>query len=99
MFSGAKVILDGFAGVGGTTVRLAHSSSCSQVIANDFNRNKLKCLINNARVYDIESRVEISEKNFLELEAKNVDLVFVHPPLADKKYHTHKSISIVDFLP
>ena len=93
------MILDGFAGVGGTTVRLAHSSSCNQVIANDFSRNKLKCLINNARVYDIESMVEISERNFLELEPKNVDLVFVHPPLVDKQCRTHKSISIVDFLP
>ena len=59
-FTGAKIILDGFAGVGGTTVRLAHSACCTQIIANDFSRNKLKCLINNARVYDIDSVVEIS---------------------------------------
>ena len=59
--SGAKVILDGFAGVGGTTVRLGHINSCVKLIANDFDKKKLACLVNNAKVYDIDCLLQISE--------------------------------------
>jgi tRNA G37 N-methylase Trm5 len=47
------VIFDGFAGVGGTTIKLANVNSCVKLIANDFNEKKISCLLNNAKVYEV----------------------------------------------
>lgn len=49
--NGAKVILDAFAGVGGTSIKLANVNSCVKVIANDYNKKKTSFLLNNAKVY------------------------------------------------
>lgn len=50
---GAKIILNGFAGVGGTSIKLSSVSSCVRVIANDYNKKKMSCLLNNAKVYEV----------------------------------------------
>lgn len=96
--AGAKVILDGFAGVGGTAIKLANVSSCVKMVANDFNGKKLGCLLNNAKVYEVECNVEISEQEFLAVDRRNVDVVFVQPPCSPEALAS-KCLSIVDFEP
>jgi len=58
--SQAKLILDAFAGVGGTSIRIAGAPRCVKIIANDWNGRRLQCLINNAKVYDVDRCVELS---------------------------------------
>jgi tRNA G26 N,N-dimethylase Trm1 len=58
--AGAKVIIDAFAGAGGPAIKLANVNSCIKVIANDWSGSKLSCLLNNAKVYEVESNIEIS---------------------------------------
>jgi tRNA G26 N,N-dimethylase Trm1 len=53
-------MLDGFAGAGGTAIKLANVNSCIKLIANDWNSSKLSCLLNNAKVYEAECNIEIS---------------------------------------
>jgi tRNA G37 N-methylase Trm5 len=55
--AGGKVILDAFAGAGGTAIKLAGVSSCSKVISNDWNGSRLTCLLNNAKVYEVERNI------------------------------------------
>lgn len=96
--TGAKVILDGFAGVGGMAIKLANVNSCVKLIANDFNGKKLSCLLNNAKVYEVECNVEISEQEFIAVDKRNVDVVFVQPPCSPEALAS-KCLSIVDFEP
>ena len=58
--SGAKVILDGFAGIGGASLKFAGLSSCVKTISNDNSGQKLSLLINNAKVYEVDSTIELS---------------------------------------
>ena len=44
-----EVVLDGFCGAGGDSIKLANT--CSRVIANDIDFRKTNCLNNNAKVY------------------------------------------------
>ena len=74
-------MLDGFAGIGSATLKLAAVYSCVKIIANDYNGSRLSLLLNNAKVYEVDSSIEISEQNFLQLKAKNID-VYVQPPLS-----------------
>jgi hypothetical protein len=94
--AGAKVILDGFAGAGGTAIKLANVNSCVKLVANDWSSGKLTCLLNNAKVYEVEGNVEISEQDFLAVDKKNVDVVFAQPPFHSDAA-TSKCLSIVDF--
>ena len=43
--------MDAFCGAGGDAIKLA--MICKHVIANDIDINKINCLINNAKIYDI----------------------------------------------
>jgi len=54
---GARVILDGFAGVGAISIKIAYINSCSKVIAADYNSKKLKFLHNNAKIYEVDKRI------------------------------------------
>lgn len=51
---GARVIVDGFAGVGGVAIKMAGINSCVRVIANEASREKLSFLLNNAAIYEVE---------------------------------------------
>ena len=64
----AKLIVDAFAGVGGTAIRIANGPQCLKVIANDWNGRRLQCLYNNAKVYDVDRSIEVREGNFLQFQ-------------------------------
>jgi hypothetical protein len=46
--------------VGGTTIKLASLSSCIKVVANDNNSQKMSFLLNNAKVYEVDSLIELN---------------------------------------
>lgn len=77
----AKSVLDAFAGVGGTAIRIANGPSCLKVVANDWSGRRLQCLLNNAKVYDVDRCVELSENNFLQFQRKGMDAIFIQPPI------------------
>lgn len=93
------MIVDAFAGVGGTSIRLACGGHKRKIIANDWSSKRLDCLLNNAKVYEVDKCIELSEDNFLKLERPGVEVVFAQPPLADLEGSSHGSLSIVDFEP
>jgi 16S rRNA C967 or C1407 C5-methylase (RsmB/RsmF family) len=78
---GAKVILDGYAGVGSLTIKLASINTCAKVIANEKDKEKLSFLLNNATIYEVDSFLELSNMDFLQLEKKKVDVVILQPPM------------------
>jgi trimethylguanosine synthase len=59
--NGAKIVLDAYAGVGGNTIKLANINSCVKVIANEESEEKMRFLLNNSKVYEVDSNVELSE--------------------------------------
>ena len=81
--NGAKTILDGFAGVGSLTIKMACINSCSKVIANEIDKEKLSFLLNNATIYEVDCFLELSNRDFLKIDRKNIDVVVVHPPLQE----------------
>ena len=38
-----------------------------KIIANDWSSKRLDCLLNNAKVYEVDKCIELSEDNFLKL--------------------------------
>jgi hypothetical protein len=96
--TGAKLIVDAFAGVGATAIKFATLHSCAKVVANDHNAQKLSFLQNNAKIYEVDRRIQLREGDFLSLESKNVDVVFLQPPLS-KLLMGYRSLSAGDFDP
>ena len=47
----AKIIVDAFAAVGGTAIRLATGGNNRKIIINDWDERRLDCALNNAKVY------------------------------------------------
>ena len=89
--------MDAFAGVGAASIRMTNNIHCLKVIANDWNPRRLQCLSNNAKVYECDSCIEITENDFMQIERRGIDLVFVQPPLGEFEGST--CLSIVDFEP
>jgi tRNA G37 N-methylase Trm5 len=54
---GARLVLDGFAGVGAMSIKIAYVNSSAKVISVDYNSKKLKFLHNNAKIYEVDKRI------------------------------------------
>jgi 16S rRNA G966 N2-methylase RsmD len=78
----ANVILDAFAGMGSVSIKLASHHSC-KIIANESDKQKLSFLFNNAKIYEVDSCIELSTQDFLKIERSNIDIVFVQPPIVN----------------
>jgi 16S rRNA C967 or C1407 C5-methylase (RsmB/RsmF family) len=46
---------------------LASINSTAKIIANDYNGKKTKILLNNAKVYEVDSNIELNEQDFLKI--------------------------------
>ena len=90
-----EVVLDGFCGAGSCSIKLA--STCSRVIANDRNHNRIRCLRNNAEIYCCD-RIEMINESYLSLDSIEPDVILLSPPLLNPFKLTH-SVSILDFRP
>ncbi len=85
----ADVVLDAFCGAGGDTIKLA--TTCKQVISNDIDPVKINCLVNNARIYDVNN-IQPTCSNFFDVSCK-VDAVYLAPPWGGPDYYKLQSIS------
>ncbi len=47
--------------MGGNAIKLANVNSCVKVIANEENKKKMGFLLNNAKVYEVDSHIELVE--------------------------------------
>lgn len=97
--AGGKVFLDVFGNVGGTSIKLASLSSCIKVVALESNSQKLKFLINNAKIYEMDRLIEIFEANFLNYsEKRTFDVVFLNPVRPDH-VNEFRSMGLQEFQP
>lgn len=71
-----QTILDAFCGAGGDSIKLA--SSCKNVLSNDIDEIKAKCMVNNVKVYDINN-ISVNCADFFKLTCK-VGAVYFVPP-------------------
>lgn len=85
--------------MGGTAIKLASMNSNAKVIANDYNGKRAKILLKNAKVYEVDGSIELNEQDFLKIEKKDVDVVYVQPPVNKLQLAQHHTLSIVDFEP
>lgn len=54
-------------------------------------------LLNNAKVYEVDSNIELNQDGFLKVERQGVDVVFAQPQLAEFHLPSNKDITITDF--
>ena len=73
-----ETILDGYCGIGSHSIKFANT--CNHVISNDSNPIRLKFMLDNAKVYNVEN-IESRNVNFLNIHGLTVDGVFLVPPL------------------
>ncbi|PVV00893.1 hypothetical protein BB560_004711, partial [Smittium megazygosporum] len=80
-----KVILDPFCGSGGNAIQFALNSNF--VIAIDIDPVKIKIAQNNARIYNVENRIEFINGDFTKL-AKHLkaDIIYLSPPWGGVEY-------------
>ena len=71
------------------------AGSCAQIISNDIDSVKLKCLSNNAKIYDVQN-ITLSNYDFFKLETK-VDAVYLAPPWGGPDYFKIASFHPADF--
>jgi 16S rRNA G966 N2-methylase RsmD len=81
--------------MGSVSIRLANLNSCAKVVANESDKEKLSFLLNNAKIYEIDSFLELSNQDFLKIERKNIDVVFVYPPSFDWNIQKHNLDAII----
>lgn len=79
--------MDAFCGAGGDAIKL--SMICKHIIANDIDINKVNCLINNAKIYDVQN-LTVSCEDFFNLNQK-VDAVYLAPPWGGPDYYKIES--------
>lgn len=78
-------IVDAFCGAGGNTIQFAFT--CERVIAIDIDPKKIELARNNARVYEVEDRIEFIVGDYFQLADKLVaDVVFLSPPWGGPSY-------------
>ncbi|KAG5440519.1 hypothetical protein PCK2_000453, partial [Pneumocystis canis] len=74
------VIIDGFCGAGGNAIQFALIEKI-EVIAIDYDPVKLICAKHNARIYNVEHKIEWILANFFEISEKiKGDIIFLSPP-------------------
>jgi trimethylguanosine synthase len=88
-----NTLLDAFCGAGGDSIKLA--GSCEKIISNDIDPVKLKCLLNNAKIYDAQN-ITLSNSDFFKLDVK-VDAVYLAPPWGGPDYFKIESFHPADF--
>lgn len=93
-------IVDAFCGAGGNAIQFAFT--CERVIAIDIDPKKLKCAIQNAKVYGVYDRIEFilgdCTKILPYLRKDCVDAVFLAPPWGGIDYEQQGSFDLKTML-
>lgn len=65
---GARLIIDGFCGVGGNAIQF--TKSCNRVVAIDIDEKKIEMAKHNAQIYGVENKIEFICGDFFEVIQK-----------------------------
>ncbi len=80
-----NVIVDGFCGIGGNAIKFA--MTCKHVIAIDIDPKKIEFARHNARIYNVEDKIDFIVGDFFELcNFLKADIVYLAPPWGGPKY-------------
>lgn len=92
------VVLDAFAGVGGSAIGLARSGK--EVISVDNNSLRLKMAQNNARIYKVDSQIRFIHGDVFDvLREEAFDSVYLDPPWKGPDYIGNEWFTLNDFAP
>ncbi|XP_060534560.1 uncharacterized protein LOC132706978 isoform X2 [Cylas formicarius] len=79
------VIVDAFCGAGGNAIQFA--MTCNKVVAIDIDPKKIELARNNARVYNVEHKIDFIVGDFFHLaDNLKADVVFLSPPWGGPSY-------------
>ncbi|XP_014474789.1 PREDICTED: uncharacterized protein LOC106744478 isoform X2 [Dinoponera quadriceps] len=92
------VIIDAFCGAGGNAIQFGFT--CNKVIAIDIDPEKIACARNNARIYEVENKIEFIVGDFFKLAGKlKADVVFLSPPWGGPEYWKEPVFDMNSLLP
>lgn len=96
--TGAKTIVDGFCGVGGSAIGYAFFAE--KVFAIDNNKKRLEMARHNINLYGFAEKVEFIHGDFLEEAPKlNAEAVFIDPPWGGPDYANLETFTLEHFSP
>ncbi|KAL3843741.1 hypothetical protein ACJIZ3_001144 [Penstemon smallii] len=91
--SGAGVIIDAFAGVGGNAIQFAQV--CHHVIAIDIDPKKIELAFHNAKIYGVEDYIDFIVGDFFQLAPSlKGDAVFLSPPWGGPSYKAKENYTL-----
>ena len=93
-----EVIVDAFCGSGGNAIQFAFT--CERVIAIDVDPKKIEHARHNAKIYEVEDRIEFIVGDFMRLApGLRADVVFLAPPWGGPDYIHRDSYDIETMMP
>ena len=96
--TGVKTVVDGFCGVGGSTIGFAHYAD--KVYAVDNNHERLEMAKHNVGIYGFSEKVEFIEGDFLVKAPKlKAEAVFIDPPWGGPDYIALETFTLGHFSP
>ncbi len=96
--TGAKIVVDGFCGIGGNTIGFAKHAD--HVYAIEIDHNRIEMAKNNLKVYGLEDKVTFIEGDyFKEAPLIQADAVFIAPPWGGPDYSQKERFTLEDFSP
>nr|XP_027106319.1 trimethylguanosine synthase-like [Coffea arabica] len=96
--TGAGVVIDCFAGVGGNAIQFARV--CDHVVAIDIDPEKVALAMNNAKVYGVEDHIDFIVGDFFQLAPSlKGDVLFLSPPWGGPSYKMTKKFTLDSLKP
>lgn len=96
------VIVDACCGAGGNTIQFALACPDAQVIAIDISPEKIRLARNNAKVYEVEDKIQFIIGDFMQIATKcriPADVVFLSPQWGGPGYLKQTCYSIESMTP
>jgi trimethylguanosine synthase len=96
--TGARIVVDGFCGIGGNTIGFAKHAE--HVYAIEIDHERIEMAKNNLKVYGLEDKVTFIEGDYFEVAPTiQADAVFIAPPWGGPEYSQKQSFALEDFNP
>ncbi|EDW83304.2 uncharacterized protein Dwil_GK22390 [Drosophila willistoni] len=89
------LIVDAFCGCGGNAIQFA--LTCQRVIAIDIDAQKLAMAKHNAKIYNVDHKIEFIHADFLQFAKSTLlkpNMVFLSPPWGGPEYLKHANFDI-----
>ena len=94
----AKVVVDGFCGIGGNTI--GYAKHADHVYAIEIDHDRIEMAKNNLAVYGLDQKVTFIEGDFFDEAPKlNAEAVFIAPPWGGPDYASKEVFTLDDFSP